>query len=436
MLGVKQVSEHGSSGPPSPKASRSTEESKQLILEHRQSMLQLRKQRKAAEKERKRLEIEEGERIAQRRMMEEIALREEKERRMEERLAALRQRREARELEFLVGERRAKEVLTRRTLTDKYEAEYAKKLEEEDEERRRALEERRERMRAPIHAGIEEADRMIREVEAKKERRAQEVRAQLEEAERTAPVHWHGKSYLYATEEYVKNKHGNEDQKHSALYRHAKMQEYGKLVKHIAAEDTPHYSHPALRSSSTGPGDYHHASPSPNDGRKTAPPTVAKQPASIAERNRAGNNYLREAIREKPPLPPGLKLQPIEREEDRLRKEHEQFKKRKRAGDQYLRELRDATGHAQPPPPEDEEQYLADIRRLKSKANSIENRLAVRGTDLEGTRQSMGELGAQEVVAESDDYLEIVRAKLELLNRIEKFERGGRSPVRRQKSSF
>ena len=125
-------------------------------------------------------------------------------------------------------------------------------------------------------------------------------------------------------------------------------------------------------------------------------------------RNKAGNQYLREALATKPPPPPGLKVAPLERDT-----EYERLKARKKKGDQYLRQVRDLPlkrSHSTPHPSRDvaEDAKAMEVRRLKAQTASLENRLHGQAVDVEDPEACM---------QSNEEYLEMVRLKLELLRK-------------------
>lgn len=108
--------------------------------------------------------------------------------------------------------------------------------------------------------------------------------------------------------------------------------------------------------------------------------------------------------------PPGLKLAPLEDPRD---KEFERFKERKKKGDKYLREVRELPLKRSQSSPhgsreEEAERQALEVRRLKAQTASLENRIYSGNVDLSDPEQCL---------ENNEQYLEMVRLKLELLRR-------------------
>lgn len=204
------------------------------VMEEKKKARDMRKERRKKEREKLQLELAEAERRA---MEAKEARDQERQRREEElrdRLEHLRERKAQRELEFLVSEKRAQQVRASKSLADVIEEQFQQKLAEEEAERQRRLQERREKLHAPVLTGIEAIQRHFKLVEERKKRKEEELRQRREEiAKLPMPERYHGHSYENAIEDYVKFKNGENDLRHQRLYKHAKMQEYGNLVKRL-----------------------------------------------------------------------------------------------------------------------------------------------------------------------------------------------------------
>lgn len=388
-------------------------------MEEKRRAREMRKERKRREREKLEAELAEAERQAEAARLARDQERQRREEELRARLDDLRERKAQRELEFLVSEKRAQQVRASKSLADVIQEQYEQRLAAEEEERQRQLQERRERMHAPVLSGLEAVQRHFHMVEERRRRKQEELAKRKEEIESSKPSPYHGSSYEAAAEDFIKLRHGEEDQRHRRLYKHAKMTEYGNLVRRLYGPEarTP----PPGGFDGTVDSAVPQRSPRPpfvtaghQVGGAVASPVVRKDSLAPQDRNKTGNQYLREALAAKPHA--GVRLQPIEDPRD---KEYEAIKARKKKGDQYLREVRDLplrrshpeagrSGTAPPGPAPDEESRMQDLRRLKSQTASLENRLRTGGVDLQDPEACL---------ESNEQYLDLVRLKLEMLRR-------------------
>jgi hypothetical protein len=394
-------------------------QAQEKTLEEKKRAREMRKERRRREREKLQAELEEAERRAHEAMLQRDMDRQRRENELKERLEGLRQRKAERELEFLVSEKRAQQVRASKSLADIIQEQYDAKQQEEEEKRQRQLQERREKLHAPVVTGLEAVKRHFELVEERRRRKEDELRErELAIASSHASAPYQGASYGQAVEEYIKSKNTENDARHKRLYKHAKMQEYGNLVKRLYGpqpregdeEDgagTPHQ--PPHRCESTPP----FVLASHQQAHGAMSPIVVKESLLPAERNKNGNQYLREALATRTPLPAGLKVQPLVQKTPKDQ-EFERLKDRKKKGDRYLRELRDVTRHAHTSPhatrgpQEAEEEQRKELRRLKARTATIENRLYDQPVDVNDPEACL---------QSNEEYLEVVRLKLEMLRR-------------------
>lgn len=356
----------------------------------------MRRERRKAEREKLARDIELAEahaKVVAERLEQE---RQEKERQLNERLAALKAKREERELEYLIGERRAMKILHAKNLSDVMKEQFDDRMRDEQAIKEAAWEKKRATLRGPVVDGLDDVARRIKETEERRLQRMEELRLSWKELEEQQRGHYHqGASYELAVDEYLKSKHKEDDVQHNRRYRHAKMQEYGRIVRAMqdaAATELTQQSGPSLTprtsprarrntrnddtvvmSNGAPPPGQPFFDPSPSAQRHGLPqPVMPKASLTPAERNKHGNGFLKEAIKLKSvtPLPPGLRVAPLD--EARRKQEHDRFVLRKQKGDAYLRDLRQM-GLVKAPQYDDEYEFIGDVRRLKSKVHRLEN---------------------------------------------------------------
>jgi hypothetical protein len=205
-------------------------------LEEKRQAREMRKERKRRERERLQEELAEAERQAMEAAKHRDMERGKREEQLRDRLDLLRQRRSERELEFLVSEKRAQQVRASKSLADVIQEQYEAKERAAEEERQRLLHERRERLHAPVLTGVEAVQRHFSMVEDRKARKAEELKERqstIEQRNSAMQEPYHGSSYEMAVESHIRFRNGDADTKHQRLYKHAKMQEYGNLVKRL-----------------------------------------------------------------------------------------------------------------------------------------------------------------------------------------------------------
>jgi hypothetical protein len=376
-------------------------------LEEKRQAREMRKERKRRERERLQEELAEAERQAMEAAKHRDMERGKREEQLRDRLDLLRQRRSERELEFLVSEKRAQQVRASKSLADVIQEQYEAKERAAEEERQRLLHERRERLHAPVLTGVEAVQRHFSMVEDRKARKAEELKERqstIEQRNSAMQEPYHGSSYEMAVESHIRFRNGDADTKHQRLYKHAKMQEYGNLVKRLYGP----VSRTPQPSDFVPPPPPFVTAPHQQQPHGICSPVVVKESQAPAERNKAGNQYLRQALATKPAPPPGLKLEPIK---DARNEEFDRFKERKKKGDKYLREVRELPlrrSHSSLHASRDDEEMLQEIRRLKAKTASLENRLHGGAVDLSDPEACL---------QTNEQYLEVVRLKLEMLRR-------------------
>lgn len=414
------------------------EEAQQKIDEHAKAVMKMRLEQR--ERDQRHLEAQlrraEEESVAIQRA--ELQARQNREDELRRRLQAMQERKEARELEYAISEKRMRKVLQRASpLQEKVrEFEEAEKAHEAE-----VLAEIKSKRHGNILDGVEHVQQLLNDVKVRSKIHEEELREHWRDVAKHHNVSYQGAAYEAALEDFVKAKHIEDDKKHQRLYYHAKMAEYGRLV----TKKKPLSSSPAPEEGSH---------PGTGGGSALSPAPTVPHGLSAEEQRRVGNEYLREAGFRRRDAPQGLRLKPLTAPEapepsDLLRKEeYAAAARRNQLGHEYLRQLREqGDGQRLKKPTElpiDKSSALQEIKQLRIQTNLIERKLVYGSTPpppAVGQRRATSEVTKNRLAtrdvgfADDDDdedsyghshqggdevsYVDVVNAKLEMLKRLE-----------------
>lgn len=434
---------------------KSAEEAQHMIDEHAKAVQRLRDKQK--ERDRRKLEREllriEEEADAMKRLEEEQ--RQKREEEIRQRIDIIQQRKEQRQIDHELSMQRVRGVLNRPSKLEVLEEKYVAQQKEEEARQAAILAEKKAKAHIPITEGLDDVQKLLRQVRERAKIREAEMKEHIREVERQHHIPHQGRAYDEAMQEFVKARHGFDDDRHQKLYKQTKMAEYGKVVGQMARIQQE-------RSQERSNSSNNMSEPRRLSHGDEASTGHAGQ-LSHEERSKLGQHYLREWGWRR--LPPGLKLQPLSAPtpgELQRKAEYEFVKQRESKGLEYLRQLReqaDLVRNKKPKESFDKSAVVQEIKNLRVQTNLLERKIlygnvskdpsGTNGSDKNGLTSSSSETTNHPRKAreshihfedndtpentergrganggeDSTSYIDVVYAKIEMLRKLEELRK-------------